>query len=421
MDRVEKRYKIQMLIANKKSWLLIEKKKDRYGSVCRPCEVGQLLLNFANEDLSDIQWIAQIVDIMTDRLRENMDESGCLRDSVPLQNLALNVIAKLDDKRPKCGGLFNAAVQKILDFEAALPNEMLFWHQSLIQKEIKNTFSDLQAIPAFQRSIREALSKVTMAGRAVTDDAMDTQRLGNEQLLWRVLQDFPELNDLCTGVSGFTVFDVDGEGELREEMLDLPLTKAFRLVLNPGEGALRKDSIQCKKEIGEYHEITDIRRIILIDMIEALRLDIHFSRCETCGKFFIPKGRRYKYCGNPACSAGRERMNNYLRRNKSDLYLKQAYTYKNTMCARQERTINPPRTDFRTQKQPARIKPLSDSEYDAWMRMFHDEVERYKNEKARAILRDDRDKIIEEAGRRLLEKTCPQDYVSKKRRKEESR
>ena len=101
--------------------------------------------------------------------------------------------------------------------------------------------------------------------------------------------------------------------------------------------------------------------------------------------------------------------------------LKQAYTYKNTMCARQERTINPPRTDFRTQKQPARIKPLSDSEYDAWMRMFHDEVERYKNEKARAILRDDRDKIIEEAGRRLLEKTCPQDYVSKKRRKEESR
>lgn len=53
--------------------------------------------------------------------------------------------------------------------------------------------------------------------------------------------------------------------------------------------------------------------------------------------------------------------------------------------------------------------------------MFHDEVERYKNEKARAILRDDRDKIIEEAGRRLLEKTCPQDYVSKKRRKEESR
>ena len=110
-------------------------------------------------------------------------------------------------------------------------------------------------------------------------------------------------------------------------------------------------------------------------------------------------------------------MNNYLRRNKSDPYLKQAYTHKNTMCARQERTNNPPRTDFRTKKQPARIKPLSDSEYAAWMVMFRDEVERYKNEKVRAILRDDRDKIIEEAGRRLLEKTRPQDYTRKKRKK----
>lgn len=51
------------------------------------------------------------------------------------------------------------------------------------------------------------------------------------------------------------------------------------------------------------------------------------------------------------------------------------------------------------------------------MVMFHDEVERYKNEKVRAILRDDRDKIIEEAGRRLLDKTRPQDYTSKKREK----
>lgn len=113
-------------------------------------------------------------------------------------------------------------------------------------------------------------------------------------------------------------------------------------------------------------------------------------------------------------------MNNYLRRNKSDPYLQQAYIYKNTMCARQERTINPPRTDFRTQKQPTRVKPLPDSEYAAWMVTFHDEVERYKNEKARAVLRDDRDKIIEEAGRRLLEKTRPQDYVSKKRKEEKS-
>ena len=94
-----------------------------------------------------------------------------------------------------------------------------------------------------------------------------------------------------------------------------------------------------------------------------------------------------------------------------------AYTYENTMCARQERTINPARTDFRTQKQPARIKPLPDLEYAAWLVMFHDEIERYKNEKARAVLGDDRDKIIEEAGRRLLEKTRPQDYVSKKRKK----
>ena len=418
------KYKLQMLIANGKSWIVTKRERDCYGAVCEPYILGQPLLDFVNEDLTDLKWTGEIINKFLNRLDDAVDENDRFADTERLQSLTLNLIANLEETRISAGGLLQAFVQKLLNFESALYYELAGRSRNRLRKEIEGTLSDLQNLLPFQKKLKDVLSGITSAGRTVTEygskGAVNKGKLSNEQLLWRVFQDIPELVDLCTGGMGYTIVNVDDDNEIIEEMLDLPMTNAFNFVLKNPQGELREDSIKNKKLICEYHEITDIRRIVLIDLIEALRRGLHFSRCETCGKFFFSENRRKAYCDDPACNVGKERMKNFLRRSKSDPYLEEAYRYKNAVIARRIRTVNWGRADNPTRRRQARIKPLSDPEYAAWMVMFHDEVERYKNEKARAVLRNDKDKIIEEAGRKLLDAIRPEGYVSNAK-KEKSR
>lgn len=417
------KYRLQMLIAYDKSWILTMRERDRYGVVCAPHAVGQHLLDFVNEDFSELTWTGGIIDEFLHRLDDAVDENGSFADTEKLQNLTLRLISKLEDTRAS-GGLLQAYVQKLLNFENALYFELSGRSRDRLRREIEGTLSDLQELLPFQMKLKDALSKITSSGRNIMEytehGTVNTGKLSNEQMLWRVFQDFPDLVRLCVGGMGYTVINVDDNNEIIEEMLDLPMTNAFNLVLKKHPEELREDSIKSRKLICEYHEITDIRRIILIDLIEALRRGLHFSRCETCGKFFFSEDRRQTYCGDPACSTGVERMRNYQRRHKSDPYLKEAYRYKNAMASRRERTVNPGRTENKKHNRRAKLKPLSDTEYFLWCGKFHDEVEQYRRIKEGHILSNDGNGIDEAAGRRLLDAIRPEGYVSYIK-KEESR
>jgi len=413
---------LRLLIAKNKSWILRESESDRYRAICAPYEVGDLFLEFANDRADEIEWLGQIVERLKQRLAENVDKDGYLKSPEPIQEPIMSVIDGLDGRRSKCGGLYNAAVQQIQDFDESFEHHLFFMRQSLLEKEIENTFSSIQAIVQLQMSIRDALNVVGKAGKTVleTGDENDSEvlRIGNAQLLWRVLKDRADLNELCSGISGYMVVDVNDDGTINEDLLDPGLTNTFRLILNPEKNLLRKESLRNKKVIAEYYEITDPRRLVLIDMVEALRRGQLFACCDSCGNYFRKKDRRRTYCNNPQCSEGKERMRSYNKRNFSDPFLADAYKIKYAVVSRYERVLNASRQDVSKRTYAARKRTMSYDEYSAWLEMFRDEVAKYKKLKEGAILRDDRQAILEKAGRALLDAVRIDDYEGRAKKEE---
>lgn len=374
-------------------YTLIKEESDVYGLHCPPHAIGDMALAFINTDLSflnDLSGIKRDID-------RCFDTGGPEYNSQRLQTILMGLKERLEDTEGR-NGFFVVETYWLWEMDRALGAGCPLKQDLMAQ--LNEFMSQLESLGQFQRELQNILNKLSLA------DKKESAYASNIQILRRLFDDFPQLVKSCCGQTGYMIVDVDNDGKLRSEMLNLAFSNAMRAITSPEEPLLLRNNLSDNKVIGEYHVLSDIKMCIMYDLIEGLRHSRRFVQCATCKKFFFTMDKRQVYCENEKCRTDVARMRRRKERIEEDPFLREAFCYKNAMRSRYLRTCD--------KVYPDQVKKrVSDEEYVAWQELFRTNLACYKKEKAEAMLRDDSQEVIQKAGEAFLAKIRPEFYISK--------
>lgn len=384
---------IRLLIVNNKMFTLVKKTTEAYGLLCQPHKIGEMAVAFANADLSNL--------INFNRFREMVNklitDDDIFYESIHVQEIVMGIINCLDSYESP---MWFFAVERLQLEELERKIVTLFPRKKDVLKEISVILSRLESLVQFQETLREMLCILSLSEKKSSNYA------SNAQILCSLFDRFPKIVESCCGTMGYMIIDVDDQGKIRTEMLNRNWENAFRTVLTPEKGLLKRNDINDNKAIAEFHVLSDVKMCIMYDLIEGLRRSSYFAQCGTCKKFFLTSDKRQAYCVNKECRTDTARMRRRKERIEADPVLLEANRFKNTMTSRCQRTQNAAKEN--------RIKNLVSREaYEEWLDLYYKERAFYKNVKAETLLCDNPQETIRKAGDAFLAKIKPKDYIDK--------
>lgn len=396
----------RLLVVNQKLYVLGKGMRDEYGTIHKIDHIGSMALAFANTDLTYLKDLSSFKQWVLSRLGEACSHSVEGPGSSPVflespdivQGAVMGIIGLLE-KRPHDFWFFEIERSKLekIDKDLIYGNPDIKW----LHNELMGILDFLESLVQFQETLKTILADLSLAHTKGSCHA------SSAHILCNLFDAFPDIFSLCFGSAGYMLVDVDEQGDLRSEMLDINMENAFRRILEPELPPLEYNSPKDNKLICEYRIVSDVKRCIMYDLIEGLRNSNFIAQCATCNTFFLTSDKRIKYCPNGVCNSYASRMRKRNEQIRNDPFLKEAYRYQNAMRSRYLRANNAARQ--------SRVKPISHTEYETWTDRFHSTLKCYEEKKARALLRGASQEEISKIGAELLDIIRPEGYKPNKK------
>lgn len=381
---------IRLLVSTSEMYILGAENNDSHPVLCGQHIIGAAAIAFANADLSHLE----------DLGRFKQDANNCVTskssgyNSIRFQSIIMELIQLLDSE---ASPFWLLEVERCQLQEIEWEIDRAIYRETELLTRFNKVVSQLESLVPFQKDLKKILFELSLSEKQASGHA------SSAQILRRLFKEFPYVCNLCFGLGGYMVVDIDANGKVRTEMLDRNMANKFLAILSPNSEPLEYNNIKDCKAILEYHVLSDTRMYIAFDLIERLRRSTFFARCATCGAFFFTSDKRLIYCSNTACSSNRSHIQRLKEKIHDDPALKEAYQYKNTMASRYQRTVN--------NHMKVTRRSVSREEYDAWTLSFHNACAVYKQEKAEAILRCASREELNEIRTRFLNRIRPEGYT----------